>query len=416
MGENKGLLIGIIGIIIGTAGLGLGSFMFISDLFGDGNQGPPGQDGLDGEDAPGYYCNTSAEVQNAINLISSGSGIIVITEDITINATIDIDQGGAYTIQGNGSITVDCGGNRTAFRITNVETCTIQDLKIDTTDFLSDLDYAIYIADIKDNPVYIKNIQINGAEIGFGIKVNSSNVWIQNCYLSDLNIGISLRENSDSCHILDNLIVSMYYAGITLSHTNFNTLNGNIIKNQIGVGPQLAIHLYLSNFNTLSDNIIDGLYSISDLVEGIGLAYANNNTLSNNIIHDIFGYNGSYGIMSYNSEFNTINSNTITNIYSNLSETYGIFIFTGNFSVISGNKIINIYSDISDAYGIYLNTNNNTIYGNLIQQIYPIGDGYGIYLNSQANYNIIIGNIAEDIKTDGIYIYSSTNQDDNNLE
>ena len=52
---------------------------------------------------PIYYCTTGSEIQAAINKIGSSSGTIIIINDITLDATIWINRGGSYIIEGAGS-------------------------------------------------------------------------------------------------------------------------------------------------------------------------------------------------------------------------------------------------------------------------------------------------------------------------
>ncbi|MFX1481423.1 MAG: hypothetical protein ACFFCI_25365, partial [Promethearchaeota archaeon] len=51
--ENKSSLFGIIAIIIGASGLGVGAYSIVNFQIVEGPQGLPGDDGVDGQDAPG---------------------------------------------------------------------------------------------------------------------------------------------------------------------------------------------------------------------------------------------------------------------------------------------------------------------------------------------------------------------------
>lgn len=482
--ENKNSIVGIIAIILGAAGLGIGTFSVINFQIvesPEGPEGPPGQDGLDGtdgingtdgQDAPGYFCTSGVEVQNAIDAIGSGSGTIIITDDITLSTTIIVDQGGDYIIQGNGAITIDCGGDRTAFDITNVKTCTIRDLKINGSEIVGTTKL-IFINDTNDNPIYIQNVQIIGRRVhnpeGIGIMVNSDNVWIQHCFFTYLSQGIQLENNSESCHILDNSIESISFIGIWLGNSNYNTLSCNVIDGVFAdSGNVRGICLGNSNYNILSCNVIDNVTSYSGgQAEGIRLSDANNNTLIGNIINDVYADSSAFGIILGSSDFNTLSGNgvndvysnssfacgirvdtsylntlsgnavnkvyagsiyacgieiswdceyitlsgnTVINVYCDASEGYGMTIYMSKYNTLSGNTVINVYSDVSEAYGIILwdIANNNTILGNMISHINPAGGGYGIYVTSTSDYNNVIGNIATDIKTDGIYISPSS--------
>ncbi|UCD01930.1 MAG: hypothetical protein JSV23_02610, partial [Promethearchaeota archaeon] len=199
MGANKSSSIGmVIALIIGAAGLGLGAYTFVQDMITEGVQGPPGEDGIDGidgingtdgSDAPGYYCASSLEVQQALDSIGNGQGKIIITSDITLNGEININGGGTYIIQGQTSaITINSGGNWGSFNISNTLSCTIQNLQLNVSGVTSPFLAIIAIEEINDNPVYIDNLQFLGDsfKLSVGISIYSDNVRIKNCYFSQL--------------------------------------------------------------------------------------------------------------------------------------------------------------------------------------------------------------------------------------
>jgi len=63
-----------------------------------GEPGEDGDDGKDGTDVPIveepeniYYCSSQSEIEGALDTISTGHGTLIITENITLSSTIDID-------------------------------------------------------------------------------------------------------------------------------------------------------------------------------------------------------------------------------------------------------------------------------------------------------------------------------------
>ena len=437
--ENKSSVFGIIALIVGAIGAGLGAFSVVNLQLVQGLQGLPGQDGQDGQDgidgingldginAPGYYCNSATEVQLALESIGPSSGTIIINVSIVLNAPIQINGGGNYVIQGAGA-TIYCGDDRTAFNITNVETCTIRDLKIDATD-ISTTNAALIINNKANNPVYIQNVQINGGDLGYGITVDSEKVWIQNCYLSNFETGIHLTDNSEFCYILENAIESMTENGIEVRNSKRNSLIGNRVKDT-STDSIWTVGIYLdhADSNTLSDNVIDGVNS--SFAYGIMLDTSHNNTLCGNVISKVRAEDQAYGIMVSSSTGNTLTGNVIERIHAK-NQTYGISVAWESYSTFSGNVIRKIVSDNKIGYGIQIYSSNyntlsgsmiedvdadedaygiqiegsslNTIIGNLIANVQPTGSGFGIYLTSDADENTVIGNIADYIKTDAIY-------------
>jgi len=435
MVENKSTILGIIALIIGATGLGLGAFSFISLQAVEGEQGLPGEDGQDGidgivgidgingTDAPGYYCDSAAEVQQALDSIGTGSGKIILTESITLNSKINISGGGSYVIQGQGGGTIiNCSGDWNAFDITNATSCIIKDLKIDSSDVGSST-AIININEINDNPVYIEKIQIIGDSdlYGYGIHIGSGNVWVSDCYISEVNKGIFQTSSIGIAHIYDN-IISEYSNGIEIygdnNHISYNSMeigggdgiriggSHNMVTNNLIREIINGIILYGGN-NTIKDNIVysiqgNGIYSLdSDYnvisgnsifdVEfvGIYLDYCTSNVISGNLISDI----GAYGIFLVNCTSNVISGNQIS-----FGNHNGIDIIESDYNVISGNSIFNLSSTSSFAgIEIFINADFNTITANGIFNCtgYGGGNGYGIKIfSADCNDNTVLGNTA----------------------
>ena len=100
--ENRSSLFGIIAIIIGAAGVGLGTFSVANFQILEGPQGPQGEpgddgqegiDGIDGVDGingidglngtdginpPFYCCSSQSEIEEALDTIGTGYGTILL--------------------------------------------------------------------------------------------------------------------------------------------------------------------------------------------------------------------------------------------------------------------------------------------------------------------------------------------------
>jgi len=336
MSEIKGRGILVIALLLAVGGIGLGGYSTIQVVTG-GLQGPPGADGVDGtdgQDAPGYYCSTGSELQNAIDTIGSGTGRIFITDDITLNATIDVDGGGNYNIQGAGAFTVDCGGDRQAFYITDAGSCILRDFKINASLLTTDQEI-IHITEGNNNSVYIQNIQILGDNegIGVGIYIQSENVWIQNCYIFGLRDGIN--SIGGYAHISENTIEYCSFIAIWIIPNGHNGIieSNYLYYNYIGIAVE-------SDDNIVANNLI---YNTGR--QGISVAWANRNVITGNIIaYDyVASLSDNTGIVLISADYNTISNN-------------GIFYFTN--------------PDTGTGYGMYLSgslNNENIITGNNLQ-------------------------------------------------
>ena len=335
MGNSKSSVLGVIALIIGVSGLGLGTYTFVQDMITEGIQGPPGEDGIDGIDAPGYYCASSLEVQQALDSIGTGYGIIIIMNNITLNGTIDINGGGNYIIQAAGAI-LKCASNQGAFNITNVESLTIQNIKIDTTEVVTANLNIIRINEINDNFIYIRNVHIIGDSytIGRGIYILSDNVWVSECNFYRLAYAI-WQNGGRKAHIYDNYINSVGTGGIRLTgHSNF--IDGNLITNTglYGIWSES-----LSSYSCISNNVI---YFFDQW--GIRIS-ADKNIISGNYIqwdNDITESSGIYVDGSYN----TIDANGCFNIQIlSILYGYGIRIAAGNNNTVVGNTCL--FNDVA---------------------------------------------------------------------
>jgi len=304
-----------------------------------------------------YRCSTGQDIQDAIDSIALKSGIIhilPIAGGIQLTATIDIDGGGDYVIEGEGVGTViDCNGDRTAFYITSAKSCVLRNFKIDAIDLTTVGMPIIYIDEASENSVTIEYITIVGDGVnGIGIKFRSDYCIIRNNNIQDVAKGI--LATTDYSWISDNNCSNNGDIGIEL--------NGGVDAETKGYNVQLRGNQCINNTNY-------GIYFIS-FTYGL---------LHGNICRDNI-----YGIYGFNADYNTINGNVCVS-----NTEIGIYLSSSNFSTISGNHT----SDNDD--GIKLNncdvcniTGNSCIY-NTSNDADPHA---GIFITTNSEYNTITGN------------------------
>jgi len=342
MERDKLSAIAFIAIILGAVGVGVGAFAAGITLTGgaDGNDGDDGDDGATGITTIKYItideypCASETEVNNALTLIGSGYGKIIIVGDFNVTSPIQINGGGSYIIEGTGFHTITCDGDVTAFDISDAKSCILKDLIINASAIPSQGRQIIYINEPSDNPVYINNLHIFGDSdrLGIGIDSYSQNVWVYNCYISHLFQGIALYDSNT--HIYGNTIkectdrgiyctgiswhntfecnyIESCQAGFALSFAYYCTIANNVLKlNQYGC--------YLgggSSYNTVTGNVIIGNISgISDITCGIQLnSVSSHNTIGNNGVFDHVSTTAiGYGILisTGNCDDNTVVGNT----------------------------------------------------------------------------------------------------------
>jgi len=318
MATSKGTVLGIIALIIGMSGLGLGVFTFLKPQV---IEEPLGIE---------YPVSSEKEINEALDAIGTGYGIITITNTITLNGTITIDSGGNYIIQGAGAI-IKCASNQRAIYITNSTSLTIQNIKIDAT-ALTELSLnIIQIEEANDNHIYVKNVQIFGDDniMGFGISINSDNVWVSECYFYKVRTGI-WQSTGEKAHISDNIIDDCSEFGIRLEGSN-NFIDGNLITYVfIGIFAD-----YNAHYNSISNNIIyffrwHGIRIISE-----------NNTIVGNYIKDVQLNTGTMQGIVIDGSYNTINGNGCYNIKSTpIDIGFGINIMGGANNTVVGNTCL----------------------------------------------------------------------------
>ncbi|MBN2155230.1 MAG: right-handed parallel beta-helix repeat-containing protein [Candidatus Lokiarchaeota archaeon] len=382
-GKTQALI--IVSLVLGASGLGIGTFVMVYELETtgpegpEGPQGPPGingtdgEDGLNGTDVPNtYYCSSQQEIEDALITIGTGTGHILITEDITLYSTIYINGGGSYIIEGVGEITLSLNINDETFVITDVESMVLRNMNIDTSSISAPSIQGINITEHDNNLVRIENVRIQGG-IARGIYINSENVWIENCIITNMYEGIVMDSGSGNCHVIENTISQLRtndwdaYA-IHLIESSFNILSGNIIYDLDSVegdtGWMYGIYLEgLSQSNIISNNILCDFYSAGGFVWVLWCTTsASYNSISDNTMYDIYtGYN----VVGINIEGNdtSITGNILCITAFNPSNCYGIQITaSGSYNVITGN----IVDVMSLPNGIIDSGTNNIIGNNVI--------------------------------------------------
>ncbi|MBN1800820.1 MAG: right-handed parallel beta-helix repeat-containing protein [Candidatus Lokiarchaeota archaeon] len=322
MSDNKGTTLGIIALIIALTGVGL----FAYDFFFAPKPGATGNPNTSSEI---YNCTSSIEVQNALASIGSGKGTILITEDISISETIEINGGGEYIIQGVDSITIEITWVGTAINITNVSSCILKDFIIDGSAINDYGTPMISINEIHNNPVLVRNVDFEGDSINeaYGLDFYSNNVIIEGCVFNYLRTG-AYSYSADNCRFIQNTVTNSYDA-LYFVGTDSSTIDSNVV-------------------NTTTRGIMLGANSFGT-------------TVVNNIVRYV-GYSG-------------------------------IRLFYADWTVITGNSIIYSIGGGSNLAGIALDGGDNcTVSDNFIGMIDSGSSGAGISLSNYADYNTVYGN------------------------
>ncbi|MFX0057983.1 MAG: right-handed parallel beta-helix repeat-containing protein [Candidatus Hodarchaeota archaeon] len=324
----KSTVLGIIALIIGASGLGLGVFSLLNLL-----QVEEGSKGID------YPVSSELEIKNALDAIGTGYGIITITNNITLNGTIEINGGGNYIIQGAGAV-IKCTNNQEAFDITNAKSLTIQNIKIDATEVTLLSLNIIRINEANNNPIYIRNVHIIGDSntTGRGIYILSDNIWVSECYFYLVDYAI-WQAGGNRAHIYDNVIDDFSSQGIYLTGAN-NFVDGNLINNTGFAGIYAESY---SHYNSISNNHI---YLFDQW--GIFIQTDYNIILGNYIRYGVYAgiyVDGDYNIIESNGCYNVVVPTIIIG--------YGIWLGGGTNNTVVGNTCLFNESP----FGITLATN-----------------------------------------------------------
>lgn len=357
----------IIALILGVAGLGLGTYSsFLKEPIpgppgADGDDGVDGTDGIDGingtdgEDAPGYFCISESEINDALTAIGTGAGRIIITENITLTATITVDQGGTYTIEGESTgITIDCNGNREAISIDDVDTLVLKDLTIEAADITSTTTSIIHV---NDRNVNIDNVRILGDSdyLGRGVYITDIYTSVTNCYIYQLRYGIWSTNTGSFANIEGNIIEDCDIHGMYLDGPMVICEENQIVDCENGLWVNVNCHSSTFSNNILTDNYNAGIYTFSQ-----------NSTYSGNVIYgslllsaaDIYGM-----YIGANADYNTITGNNIHGIATSLaSDGYALYLSTAEYNCIVGNTLLGSEINFFNASGGSTNLFANNVY------------------------------------------------------
>ncbi len=334
-GQMTALL--VVALIVGGGGLGFGVF----SLMKEGVQGPAGPQGQTGPQGPPgndtnqglvYYCASTEAITAALATIGTGIGTIIITQNVTLNAMIQVAGGGSYVIEGLApGIAIECTPAR-GFNISSVSSCILRDLSIFVEQFAVPMELAGVF--VWDSFVTLDNLHIDGSRGSLewtGIWVNTTDVWISNCYMIDLTCGIWCSPSSNSIHISGNTIVDcsapiqLEGNGITCE-SNFITsyhgqshgivvvgANNTIANNVLG-----WIVCFGCTNCTLTGNTIAG-YTTNQLGNNTGIEVLNgasSNIFSGNMVSAFYNTQGSYeGHGIYISDATCVNNAVVSNSF-----------------------------------------------------------------------------------------------------
>ncbi|KKM98767.1 hypothetical protein LCGC14_1154630, partial [marine sediment metagenome] len=336
-----------------------------------------------------YICRSASNIQDAIDSIAAKSGTIsIVAGTIGLSATIDVDGGGSYIIEGNNDNTViDCAGDRTAFNITNARNCILRNFKIDAADITTDGTEIIIINETSDNKIVIDNVNIYGDadKKGIGIKIESERCEVYNCLIDQLYEGIWAIDDTFELRIINNRITNTGYDPIVIFYTEDGIISNNLIS---GAGATNRGGIYSSGLTTsmLSDNTITGCN------KGMKLEGCEDNTITGNILYS----NAETGLFIDNSShYNTISNNKVRDNSEN-----GIYIGFSDYNTINGNVCYGNGSDTANPQaGIYIDdgSDNNVIIGNssFNNNNAGAGTGYGLYIGtvgSDCDNNVLKNN------------------------
>ncbi len=232
-----------------------------------------------------YRVSNALQLQNAVDSIGSKSGLIhIVSGSFTLyeewddpfwgtyvrSTTIDIDGGGEYVIEGEGSGTIiTLGRNIPAFNITNAKSCVLKNFSIDADSLTLYSKELIIIDEASDNTVIIDGVTIVGdGTNGYGIEVNSDNCIVRNCDISAVDTGI-ITVAASNTKIVNNTITSNdvntanVSGGIIIgANSDNNIISENTCNNSNNAGAGIAYGIYIAaatcNNNIVKDNYVSG--------------------------------------------------------------------------------------------------------------------------------------------------------------
>jgi len=308
-----------------------------------------------------YYVQSRDEFQDAIDSIGTRSGTIVIpTGEITLDAELNINGGGDYTIQGEGVGTVlTTVGEINLFNITNVKSCTFKNFKVDVSSLGVDTTPVFNIVEGSDIGIVFSFITIVGdGSNGIGFELTTNNNIVNNCNMSSLGRGIRLVTSNNNI-ITNNVISTNQFDGITFGGSSFNLLANNIINDNGAAGISVNGSDNNINGNTCNDNDDYGIYLLG----------SDNNILSNNICYGNNSNSGGSGggiWLHGTSDDNIIIGNTLyDNNNAGGGTGYGLRINAGtnDNNIVGVNMITGNDTNYSDIGTGTILLGDNTAYG-----------------------------------------------------
>jgi parallel beta-helix repeat protein len=222
---------------------------------------------------------------------------------------------------------------------------------------------------------------LQGPGSGNGIDLSSrSNATIRNTNIKGFSYGI-LLSGSSNISITENNVTDNSWDGIGLWNSGYNSISGNNIANNGGIG------IELTGLSGSSNNSIVGNILVND---GLRVWDSFGNVVVDNLVNDkplVYLEGASDVVVEDAGQVILVNCNRIRVANLNLSNTNtGVQLWQTNSATISGNHITN------NGYGIELesSSNHNNIIGNYITN----NNEYGIRLimGYSSKYNSIVGN------------------------
>ena len=344
---SRGKTIGLAAILIASVGI---DAFFIYQFMLENFMGPPSS-GDNNNYGDTYYCSSGAEIQSAIDAIGSGSGNIILTQDISLSTQIDVDGGGTYNIQGLGIYTITPDAGVRAFFISSVGSCTVEDLIIDMSNYNIQTTTAIYVT---SNQVKIQNVKIHGnGNYGICIDIRSSYATVDNCYFQNVYRGVFIGAGGYYCKISNNNFLNVEGIGVWLSSGGNDIVEGNTFQYL-----QYGIYIQTSQ-NTISGNNVN-----------------------------YFSY---YGIHISGGSYNTITGNVIStddNVNADRN-VYGIYLqLISRYNVITGNLIHYIINNYSGINGIGMTIESGCTYNNVVGNTLQQNEDSTINYDGADNNNI----------------------------
>ncbi|GAJ07951.1 unnamed protein product, partial [marine sediment metagenome] len=182
-----------------------------------------------------YYVQNVDELQDAINSIGSGAGIININSSFNVSATIVIDANGSYLIEGEGDNTVlTTVGDIKCFDIDIARQVVLRNFKVNASSLTTVAKEIIDVNENNNNLIVFDNVSITGdGTHGYGIELNSNNCRINNCNIDNVSIGVNVLGNDNT--VQGNAISSCNTYGIQIKGVKNSLYDNESDSNAVGI-------------------------------------------------------------------------------------------------------------------------------------------------------------------------------------